>query len=49
MPLWLGIDSVPAGVFGVSAGIAAKIIVSLVTKRPSPKSLEFIVKVRQTA
>jgi cation/acetate symporter len=44
--LWWGISPISAGVFGVPVGIAVIVIVSLLTKAPSPETQELVEHVR---
>ncbi len=44
--LWFGIQPISAGVFGVPAGIAALVIVSLLTPAPEKQVQEFVEHVR---
>jgi len=44
--MWLNIEPISAGVFGVPIGFAVIIIVSLLTKAPDIKVQEFIEHVR---
>ncbi|KQU66087.1 MULTISPECIES: cation acetate symporter [unclassified Rhizobacter] len=44
--LWFGIQSISAGVFGVPAGFAATVIVSLLTPAPGPQTREFLDRLR---
>ena len=43
---WFGIEASAAAVFGVPAGFAANILVSLLTARPAPESQQFIERLR---
>jgi cation/acetate symporter len=44
--LWFGIQPISAGVFGVPVGIAALIVVSLLTKAPDARTQELVEHVR---
>ncbi|MEY5097847.1 MAG: hypothetical protein RJA36_566 [Pseudomonadota bacterium] len=44
--LWWGIDPISAGIFGVPAGFAAMVLVSLVTPRPPPEALALVERIR---
>jgi len=44
--LWWGIQPISAGVFGVPAGFAVAILVSLLTPRPGPETLELVDSLR---
>jgi cation/acetate symporter len=43
---WFGIDAIAAGVFGVPMGIAAMVLVSLLTAPPGPEQQQLIDKMR---
>ncbi|MDD5295902.1 MAG: cation acetate symporter [Rhodocyclaceae bacterium] len=43
---WFGIEPVAAGIFGISAGFASLILVSLLTPRPGPAVLAMLEKIR---
>jgi cation/acetate symporter len=44
--LWLGIQPISAGVFGVPAGFAATVIVSLLTAAPGAQTRDFLDRLR---
>ena len=44
--LWWDIDPISAGLFGVPLGFAVIIVVSLVTPRPGPQSLDLVERIR---
>jgi cation/acetate symporter len=44
--MWFGIQAISAGVFGVPAGFAVMIVVSLLTPAPGPEALAFVRNVR---
>ncbi len=46
MPLWFEIQPISAGVFGMPAGLVTVIVVSLLTKAPSPQIQAFVDHVR---
>jgi len=46
-PLWWGIQPASAGVFGVPAGFAALVIVSLLTRPPGEASARFVAALRR--
>ncbi|MBL8391152.1 MAG: hypothetical protein JNN21_04685 [Candidatus Accumulibacter sp.] len=46
MEPWLGIQSTSAGVWGVAAGFATIIVVSLLGKPPSKETQDFVESVR---
>jgi cation/acetate symporter len=43
---WFGIEAIAAGVFGVPMGIAAMVLVSLLTAPPGPEQQQLIDKMR---
>jgi cation/acetate symporter len=47
--LWLGIQPISAGVFGVAASFVATVVVSLITRGPGPASDEFVDRIRRPA
>ena len=43
---WFGIDPISAGLFGVPAGFAVAILVSLFTKPPKKENIELLENIR---
>ena len=44
--LWLGIEPISAGLFGVPVGFAVIVVVSLVTPRPSQRAQDLVDYIR---
>jgi cation/acetate symporter len=45
-PLWFDIQPISSGIFGLSVGIVALVVVSLLTKEPDQETQELVEHVR---